>query len=105
MQYTKLALAMTQEQQSHQGDQLMFRLYHVRGGPQNTTHETTPLAVQRDALANLAAEIREHEALIREGRIVHNVPVKHVEFGVSHGVLGKQREETVHQTRPKGYVS
>lgn len=36
---------------------------------------------------NLIAKVRKAAALIRERRIVHNVPVKHIEFTVGHGIL------------------
>lgn len=36
---------------------------------------------------NLIAEIRKAAALIGEGRVVHNVPVKNIEFTVGHGIL------------------
>lgn len=47
----------------------------------------------------LPAEIRKHHAHEREGRIIHNVPVKYVELVVRHGILGNSRQSRLRPLR------
>jgi len=44
----------------------------------------------------LLAEFREGQALIGERRVIHNVPVKHIELVVSHDILGRNRNKDEH---------
>lgn len=39
----------------------------------------------------LVAQIRISVALVRERRIIHNVPVKYIEFIISHGILQRKK--------------
>ena len=58
--------------------------------------QTTNLVVQQDIqmqlqTTNLVAELREGPALVRKGRVIHDVPVEHIQLVLRHGILHNHR--------------
>lgn len=83
------------------------------GAPDISGGRTGPLALALRACQSLgchtgngmrylSAELRESCALIREGGVIHDVPVKYVELVISHDVLGSHKRATgFRQTHPR----